>query len=146
MLTARREAGMKVRQYCDTLLEIVAYTNEDANSYIEKYFSKHNDPSLGEKLIQLLDQDPELRELTANPLNTALLCLVYEDAHGIFPYNRTMLYHELVSCVLTRTFSKKGISLPVNKDPIEVCTDQLNQLGKLALEALLRDQLAFTPG
>ena len=146
MLTARHEVGMKVRQYCDTLLEIVGYTSEDADSYIEKYFSKHDDPSLGEKLIQLLDRAPELRELTANPLNTALLCLVYEDAHGIFPHNTTMLYDELVSCVLTRTFSKKRIPLPDNKDPIEVCTDQLNLLGKLALEALLKDQLTFTAG
>lgn len=31
-----------------------------------------------------------------------------------------------------------------NKSPIKKFTDQLNQLGKLALEALLKDQLAFT--
>ena len=144
MLTGRHEAGMKVRRYCDTLLEIVGYTSEDAFSYIEKYFSNHEDPTLAKKLIEKLYRDPQLRELTANPLNTALLCLVFEDAHGIFPDNRTMLYDELVSCVLRRNFSKKGILLG-NKDPIEVCTDQLNQLGKLALEALLKDQLAFTP-
>ena len=143
MLTSRHEAGMKVRQYCDRLLEIVGYTSEDADSYIEKYFSNHDDPSLAEQLINKLDSDPQLRELTANPLNTALLCLVCEDAHGIFPYNTTMLYDELVSCVLRRYHSKKEI--PLDKDPIQVCTEQLNQLGKLALEALLKDQLAFTP-
>ena len=145
VLTARHEVGMKVRKYCDTLLEIVGYTNEDADCYIEMYFSNHNDPSLAKILIQNLDRKPQLRELTANPLNTALLCLVCEDTCGIFADNRTMLYDELVSCVLRRYFSKKEIPLD-NKDPIEVCTDQLNQLGKLALEALLKDQLAFTPG
>ena len=144
MLTARHEAGMKVRQYCDTLLEIVGYTNEDTYSYIEKYFSNHDDPSLAKKLIKKLVRDPRLRELTANPLNTALLCIVCEDTHGMFPYNTTMLYDELVSCVLRRYLSKKEIPLD-NKDPIEVCKDQLNQLGKLALEPLLKDQLAFTP-
>ena len=54
-----------------------------------------------------------------------------------------MLYCELVSCVLRRYCSKKEISLD-NKSPIQKFTDQLNQLGKLALEALLKDQLAFT--
>ena len=54
-----------------------------------------------------------------------------------------MLYCELVSCVLRRYCSKKEISLD-NKSPIKKFTDQLNQLGKLALEALLKDQLAFT--
>ena len=145
MLTARHEIGMKVRKHCDTLFEIVGYTNEDTDSYIVKYFSNHDDPSLAKTLIKNLDWNPQLRELTANPLNTALLCLVCEDAHGIFPYNRTMLYDDLVSCVLRRNFSKKGIPMD-NKYPIEVCADQLNQLGKLALEALLETKLAFIPG
>ena len=144
LLTARHEAGMNVRQYCDTLLEIVGYTSEDADSYIKKYFSNHDDPSLAKKLIRGLNRNQKLRELSANPLNTALLCLVCEDSRGIFPHNRTLLYHELVSCVLRRYFSSKKIVLG-NKSPIEECSDQLNQLGKFALNALLKDQLAFTP-
>ena len=144
LLTARHEAGMNVRQYCDTLLEIVGYTSQDADSYIKKYFSNHDDPSLAKKLIRGLNRNQKLRELSANPLNTALLCLVCEDSRGIFPHNRTLLYHELVSCVLRRYFSSKKIVLG-NKSPIEECSDQLNQLGKFALNALLKDQLAFTP-
>ncbi|XP_022783849.1 protein NLRC5-like [Stylophora pistillata] len=143
ILTARHELGMKVRRYCDTLLEIVGYTLEDANTYIEKYFSNHDHPSLAKKLIKNLRKNPQLRELTANPLNTALLCLICEDSLGKLPFNKTMLYNELVSCVLMRYAQKKGISLD-RKDPIEVFTEQLNQLGELALEALLRDQLYFT--
>ena len=143
MLTARHEAGMKVRRHCDALFEISGYTEEDADSYIKKYFSSHDKPSLAEELIDTIDKDSKLRKLTANPLNTALLCLVFEDTGGILPYNRTMLYCELVSCVLRRYCSKKEISLD-NKSPIQKFTDQLNQLGKLALEALLKDQLAFT--
>ena len=143
MLTARHEAGMKVRRHCDALFEISGYTEEDADSYIKKYFSSHDKPSLAEELIDAIDKDSKLRKLTANPLNTALLCLVFEDTGGILPYNRTMLYCELVSCVLRRYCSKKEISLD-NKSPIQKFTDQLNQLGKLALEALLKDQLAFT--
>ena len=143
ILTARHEAGMKVRRHCDALFEISGYTKEDADSYITKYFSSHDKPSLAEELIDAIDKDSKLRKLTANPLNTALLCLVFEDTGGILPYNRTMLYCELVSCVLRRYCSKKEISLD-NKDPIQKFTYQLNQLGKLALEAVLKDQLAFT--
>ena len=89
MLTARHEAGMKVRRHCDTLLEIVGYTNKDADSYITKYFSNHEDPSLAEKLISELKCDSRLRKLTTNPLNTALLCLLCEDTEGVFPSDRT---------------------------------------------------------
>ncbi len=142
MLTARHEAGMKVRRYCDTLLEIVGYTDEDADSYITKYFSNHEDPNLANKVIEKFNSDRELRELTSNPLNTALLCLVCEDTRGKFPSNKTKLYHELVSCALRRDFAKKNKRVPL--DPIETCTDKLNQLGKMALEALKENRMYFS--
>ncbi len=143
MLTARHEAGKKVRRYCDTLLEIVGYTNEDAVSYIKKYFSNHDDPSLANKLIEKLKHDTKLKELTTNPLNTALLCLVCEDTRGVFPSNRSKLYDELVTSVIKIYFVKKDIVLNDN-ERVETCADQLNELGKMALEALLKDQLAFS--
>ncbi|XP_068698251.1 protein NLRC3-like [Montipora foliosa] len=143
MLTARHEAGTEVRRYCDTLLEIVGYTNEDADSYIKKYFSNHENPSLAKKMIKKLNWRPQLRELTANPLNTALLCLVFEDSEGKFPSNRTKLYDELVSCALRRYCAKKEVSL-YNNDPIEAFAEQLSLLGKMALEALLNNQAYFT--
>ena len=143
LFTARHEAGMKVRRYCDTLLEIVGYTDEDADSYITKYFANHEDPSLANKVIRRLNRDRELRELTANPLNTALLCLLCEDANGILPSNRTKLYDELVSCALRRYFAKKGTPLDTS-DPVETCSDQLSQLGKVALEALKNDRMHFS--
>ena len=143
LFTSRQEAGMKVRRYCDTLFEIVGYTDEDANSYIRKYFANHEDPSLANKVIERLKRDRQLRELTTNPLNTALLCLLFEDAKGVLPSNRTKLYDELVSCALKRYFAKKGIPLDT-RDPIRTCSDQLNQLGKVALEALKDNRMHFS--
>lgn len=142
MLTARHEAGTEVRRYCDTLLDIVGYTSEDAESYITKYFRNHEDPSLGNALIEKLKYDGQLKELTANPLNTALLCLVCEETKGAFPSKKTKLYGNLVSCALRRDFAKKNKNVP--SDPIETCSDQLNQLGKMALEALKDDRMHFS--
>ena len=143
VLTARHEAGRSLRRYCDTLLEIIGYTNDDVDSYIKKYFSKHEDQSLAERMIVQLEYDEELRELTANPLNTALLCLLCEETKGIFPSSRTKLYDDLVSCALRRYFSKRGVPLS-DDDPFERCSDELNQLGEMAFEALLKNQLYFS--
>ena len=145
IITARHEVGIRVRLHGDALFEIVGYTKEDADSYIKKYFSCHDKSRLAGKLIRAIDKDSQLRELTANALNTALLCLVFEDTGGRLPHNKTVLYRELVDCVLRRYCSKKEIPLD-DESPIDKYMDQLNQLGKLALEALLKDQLAFTPG
>ena len=143
MLTARHEAGMRVRRYCDTLLELVGYTKDDVESYIKKYFISHEDQSLAEKMIKQLIRDKQLAELTANPLNTALLCLLCEETRGVFPSKRTMMYDDLVSCALRRYFAKGGISLG-DQDPMERCASELNQLGKMAFDALLKNQLYFT--
>ena len=143
MLTARHEAGMRVRRYCDTLLEIVGYTHKDVDSYIKKYFSSHEDQSLADKMIQKLNGDRHLRVITVNPLNTALLCLLCEETKGVFPSKRTKMYDELVSCALRRYFAKRGIPLG-DDDPMERCASELNQLGKMAFEALLKNQLYFT--
>ena len=145
IVTARHEVGINVRLHSDALFEIKGYTKEDADSYIKKYFSCHDKSRLAGKLIRKISNDSQLRELTANALNTALLCLVFEDTGGRLPHNKTMLYCELVDCVLRRYCSKKEIRL-CDKSPIGKYMDQLNQLGKLALEALLKDQLAFTLG
>ena len=143
VLTARHEAGIRLRRYCDTLLKIIGYTNDDADSYIKKYFSKHEDQSLAEKMIQQLKINTKLRELTANPLNTALLCLLCEETNGIFPSSRTKIYDDLVSCALRRYFTKSGVSLGED-DPLERCLDQLIKLGERAFEALLKNQLYFS--
>ena len=144
VLTARHEAGMRVRRNCDTLLEIVGYTNDDVDSYIRKYFSNHEDEGLAEKMIQKLKVKTELRDLTVNPLNTALLCLLWEERKGIFPSNRRQMYDELVSCALRRYFAKNGVSLGNYDNPLDRCSDQLNHLGEMAFEALLKNQLYFS--
>ena len=143
MLTARHEAGMKVRRYCDTLLELVGYTEDDVESYVKRYFSNHEDQSLADKMIKHLDSDRNLRELTVNPLNTALLCLLCEETRGVFPSKRTKMYDDLVSCALRRYFAKRGVSLG-DEDPVERCANELNQLGRMAFEALLKNQLYFS--
>ena len=53
------------------------------------------------------------------------------------------LYECLVSCAIRRYFAKRGVDLGED-DPSERCRDQLNQLGKVALEALSENRLYFS--
>ncbi|XP_068672887.1 NLR family CARD domain-containing protein 3-like [Montipora foliosa] len=142
LLTARLEMGAKVRRYCDSLLQIVGYSKDDAISYIEQYFRNHSDPSLAQKLKDKLADDYQLIELTTSPMNTALLCLVCEETNGIFPTKQTELYDCLVSCAIRRYCAKRGDDLG-DDNPSERYRDQLNQLGKMAFEALLKNRVYF---
>ena len=138
--TARHEAGVKVRKYCDTLLEIEGFTEEDVNSFIRKFFRDKS--KLAEQLIAHLCVDYRLYAILTNPLNTALLCLVYEDLKGVFPESRTKLYMEIVECVLRRYRTKQ--QLPENgEDLVDLYESQLKHLGSIALKGLLEDNLDF---
>ena len=155
VVTSRHEAGSKVRRYCDTLWEIEGFTKKDAKSFILKYFKNINKEHLAWKLIEHiwcpwyhylrlfeLQQERDLSELTKNPLNTALLCVICEDFEGVFPTSRTELYTEIVLCVLRRYEQKQGLASK-NEDLMTVYKKELIDLGRMALESLLQGELYF---
>ncbi|XP_068695986.1 nucleotide-binding oligomerization domain-containing protein 2-like isoform X2 [Montipora foliosa] len=145
VITSRHEAGKSVRRYCDTLWEIVGFTLEDAKSYILKYFKGME--HLAKELIKQLDFDMfaniDLIELTRNPLNTALLCILIEDFKGVLPPERTQLYTEIVRCVLLRYEKRNQSSSGSDADLLEIYKDDLVQLGCMALQSLGKGELFF---
>ena len=144
--TARQEVGMEVRECCDTLLEIEGFTKADAREFIFRYFKA--EPHLAQKLINKLESDENLQQLTESPLNTVLLCLLCEDSDGIFAESGTQLYLEMVECVLRRYRKKKGLPLPNTKDEdlTKVYKTQLRQLGSIAWNGLLHNNLSLEEG
>ena len=152
VLTSRHEAGIKVRPYSDTLLEIVGFKRSDAKCFIRKYF-RHAE-QMAEKLINVLwrphndyDDDDQriegnLKQLTKNPLNTLLLCVLFEDFGGILPKNRTQLYVEIVLFVLRR-YEMKNHLPSSGKDLLIVYKKELMTLGRMALESLCKRELHF---
>ena len=140
ILTSRHEVGRKVGPYTDTLLEIVGFTTTDAECYIRKYF-QHAE-HLAEALISKVHCNMDLVALTQNPLNTLLLCVIFEDFEGILTSNRTQLYVEIVLFVLRRYESKSGLSNR-GKDLLLVYKKELMILGETALDSLCKQKLYF---
>ena len=148
VLTSRHEAGNKVRPFSDTLLEIVGFTSSDAKCFIRKYF-RHAE-QMAEKLIKVLwypyDADEHIKgnlnELTKNPLNTLLLCVLFEDYGGILPYHRTQLYVEIVLFVLRR-YEMKNHLPSSGKDLLIVYKKELMTLGRMAQESLFKGEQHF---
>ena len=158
VLTSRHEAGSKVRPYTDTLLEIVGFTRADAKCFIRKYF-QHAE-HLAEKLISKVypdfdivfdedededddeDEETDLWGLLKNPLNTLLLCVIFEDLEGSLPTDRTKLYVEIVLFILRRFERKNGLSNR-SEDLLLVYKRELMMLGESAWDSLRKQQLYF---
>ena len=142
ILTSRHEVGRKLRRYCDTLWEIVGFTEQDANSFIRRYFKSINREDLLENLLEKIRYSDELRNLSKNPLNVTLLCVLCEDLEGVFPTSRTELYTEIVLCVLRRYEKKQGLSSK-SEDLMSIYRDDLVHLGRVALHSLRKRELYF---
>ena len=142
ILTSRHEVGRKLRRYCDTLWEIVGFTEEDANSFIRTYFKSINREDFLENLLEKIRYSDELRNLSKNPLNVTLLCVLCEDLEGVFPTSRTELYTEIVLCVLRRYEKKQGLSSK-SEDLMSIYRDDLVHLGRVALDSLRKRELHF---
>ncbi|XP_044163683.1 uncharacterized protein LOC114974378 [Acropora millepora] len=139
VVTARHEVGVKVRERCHTLLEVEGFTKTDAKNFILRYFKEEH---LAKKLLGELDSDVNLQDLTRNPLNTSLLCLVCEDLRGKFPASRTLLYLEIVECVLRRYRLK--MKLPeTNQDLVALYQVELKELGRIAMVGLQNGSMYF---
>ena len=141
VLTSRHEVGSNIRPYTDTLLEIVGFTTTDAECFITKYFQQSDNQHLAEALIAKLGSE-NLYELTRNPLNTLLLCVIFEDLSGALPNSRTKLYIEIVLFVLRRYENKNGLSIR-DKDLLLVYKKELMILGRMALDSLRKGELYF---
>ena len=140
VVTARHKVGLTVRECCHTLLEVEGFTETDARDFIQRYFKEEED--LAKKLLDKLDSDLILQDLIANPLNTALLCLICEDFRGKLPESRTLLYLEIVDCVLRRYRLK--MKLPGNdQDLVALYQVELKQLGRIAMNGLHNDSMYF---
>ena len=138
--TARHEAGVKVRKFCDTLFEVKGFTEAQAREFIAKYFKEKSE--LAEKLSAQISHDENLREMSANPLNTALLCLLCEEFGGTLPEKRTTLYLNMIECVLKRYRKKR--ELPDTKEDLtNLYKPQLKSLGLIALNGLIQGKLDF---
>ena len=150
VLTSRHDAGRNARRYCNSLWEIVGFTQEDAVSFIHKYFKNVNKEHLARELIKIVWPDKwfysgeakDLRDLTKNPLNTSLLCVIWEDLKGVLPTSRTELYIDIVLFVLERYEQKQGLSSE-NEDLLSVYNKDLIYLGRMALESLQNGELCF---
>ena len=143
ILTSRQEGSVKIRKYCDTLLQIQGFAPENSHNYIKHYFKDLE--AQGQNLLKDIEQNIELGELIVNPLFTAMLCLFYEDLEGGLPLSKTQLYLEITECILKRFCQKQGLSHD-NDNLTEVYKEELEQLGRIALETLEKDKMHIEKG
>ena len=142
LMTSRSNEGL--RRHCDTLLQVIGFTRKQGRDFIVKYFADDK-----EKSSALLDRirldgrkNGDLQSLIRSPLNTILVCAVFQETGGQLPVHTTHLYKEIVACIVRIRYKKKGEQPPA--DPVAEHKEELAALGRLALQGIKDDQLHFS--
>ncbi|XP_035694504.1 NACHT, LRR and PYD domains-containing protein 3-like [Branchiostoma floridae] len=125
---------------CPLHCNIKGYTKSNSQEYIHKYFKGR--PEIANSLLARIARNKSLVELASNPLNTMLLCIVWEDNNGSLPSTITGLFSSLVLCIVKRYCSKNDIAVNGTVIPENV-HDELVELGRIAWEGLLRNEVNF---
>src|SRR6266568_2938133 len=111
-----------------TALEVINFRFEDVKHFVHNWYNAAYDLYAEEKsanLIKLLDANPRLQTMAANPLLLTLIMLAYKG-RPVLPERRAELYQICIETVLAKWDARRGI-----RRGWEFKTEQKHQLLKV---------------
>ena len=155
LVTSRPSATAQLQSLFQTSIgkhvEIVGFSDKEILEYAESVFK--SGPEMLASFKTYLSANPVVKAMMYNPLNSAIVVEVYRETFKSgkpIPRTRTQLYTELTLCLLSRHLSTAGDPLawrlPEKLEDIPHDSDlyqQLVQLGKLAFEGRVREEVIF---
>ncbi|KAI8513101.1 Nlrc4p [Branchiostoma belcheri] len=154
VITSRPSAGVQQYTRPDCHVHIMGFSPKHMVEYVREYFIITRNPELGEEFIRryfrflsisghadlVFLQNQELKNLIQTPMFLMFVCLLWEEDQEMVSTGTMMgLYDNLLTCLVRKCCEREGVDMPTEGLPTEVA-ESLLQLGKLALEALLRNE------
>ncbi|XP_035676345.1 NLR family CARD domain-containing protein 4-like [Branchiostoma floridae] len=140
VITSRPSAGVQQYTIPNCQVRIMGFTRRHVEKYVRQYFSTIQVPELGERLTTALNWNQIVADLVRTPIFLLLICVLWEeDQEMISTGTMTGLYNNLLTCLLRKFCKREGVDMPLDGLPTKAA-ESLLQLGKLALEALLRNE------
>ncbi|CAH1256141.1 NKPD1 [Branchiostoma lanceolatum] len=135
MITSRPSAGVQQYTQPDCHVRIEGFSPAHVQKYVRQYFSLTGNPGLAEKLIANTKSSQVVTDLMHTPLFLTAVCLMWEEDQEMVSTGIAELYSNLLTCLVRKHCRREGVDMPPNGLP-----DALLHFGKLALEALLRNE------
>ena len=139
LMTSRSSQADDVREYADVEAAVTGFSGEDIQKYLEKRLGEVE----AKNLVKHLEKG-RLIDAAKVPLLTLFFSILWKKGKEEFIARaRTRVFREVIQCILDYGH-RKCPSSPYKT--VEDSEDLLFQLGGVALEALLNDDLLFEYG
>ena len=154
LVTSRPGATAGIRRHANRQIEILGFTEQQVKEYIRSYYSSttHCGKSVAEKLIEDLEQYPNVSNTCYIAINLTIVCYVYMVSEYQLPSTLSDVYKEFIFHAIKRHFMRlsedkndpklSGVNT-VDEFDGDV-NEVLENLGKLALKGLEENELSFS--
>ncbi|XP_019614821.1 PREDICTED: NLR family CARD domain-containing protein 4-like [Branchiostoma belcheri] len=146
VITSRRlhaSAGVEKHTQPDCHARITGLSFERMEKFVGQYFTSVDKQDLAKPLTSYLDDLDDndlLGGLVQTPIFLMVVCLLWEEDQAMVTAGTmTGLYDNLLTCLVKKHCKREGVNMPTDGMPEDLASALL-QLGKLALEALLKKE------
>ncbi|KAI8513110.1 hypothetical protein Bbelb_097490 [Branchiostoma belcheri] len=140
VITSRPSAGVQQYTRPDCHVHIMGFSHSHVEKYMQQYFTVVGKRELTGTLALHVKGNQLLNTLIYTPIFLMFVCLLWEEDQEMVSTGTMMgLYDNLLTCLVRKCCKREGVDMPTEGLPTEVA-ESLLQLGKLALEALLRNE------
>ncbi|XP_077996959.1 uncharacterized protein LOC144450241 [Glandiceps talaboti] len=141
IISSRSTERHQLIEWMDLHYIIKGFSQEKIEDCVRRYFTPNDDNACD--LISIIYADQSISALAKNPLNTLLLCLLWEDNKGDLPSRQSELYTQLVMSIMYRHCVKQGVDVPEDGGfPLEY-KEAFIKLGEMAFNGLTNDKVMF---
>ncbi|KAJ7372140.1 hypothetical protein OS493_020566 [Desmophyllum pertusum] len=137
LITTRISKGDELREFKDVHAEITGFSEEDREAFMRRMLGGETE---AKELRSLLSRE-NLEDLARVPLLLLFFCTLWKKGKlNCFPESKTKLYLAIVQHVL---YYSQGKLSPARFGKVEDFKEILAEIGKVALECLLKDDHVF---
>ncbi len=143
VLTCRTVSFDQHRAICPgfPLFTLAGFDAAQRDAYIRTFPAEHRGDYDPERLITHLDRTFHILPLTANPLLLNIMCYVVDDASGLLPATRGMLYKKALEKLLAHHPQRVKPRYPGEEPALD---DQLAVLERIALYLFVKSDQRLT--
>ena len=137
LITTRISKADELKEFKDVHAEIIGFSNEDSMAFMERMLGSEDEAIFLIMHLKILG----LEDLARVPLLLLFFCTLWKNRKSTIDHDsKTKLYKDIVQYVLDHD---EGKCSPANFSKVEDFEEILTEIGKVALECLLKDNHVF---
>ena len=144
IISSRPGACPSLQDHSATFYEVQGFDHAAITSYVKGFFGAT--PSAADSMLSQLETRPDLMGGAYIPMNTYILCSIFDPMSASFPATMTACYQAFAAHTISRECRREGREVhidPTLKVLPEGVDDLMMSLGKLAFDGLCHNPPLF---